>query len=172
MKQNLRRWSVFLLIALLLIALDQCTKQLAVRYLAGTERITLLRHVLYLLYIENRGAAFGSLQGAQGFFYVITVVVLLGILYVVQRIPKDMHFLPLLTVCELIFSGAIGNFIDRLRQQYVVDFIYFSPIDFPVFNVADIYVTVGCFLMILLFLFFYKEEEIDFLHFGQRKEKV
>ncbi len=172
MKQNLRRWSVFLLIALLLIALDQCTKQLAVRYLAGAERITLLRHVLYLLYIENRGAAFGSLQGAQGFFYVITVVVLLGILYVVQRIPKDMHFLPLLTVCELIFSGAIGNFIDRLRQQYVVDFIYFSPIDFPVFNVADIYVTVGCFLMILLFLFFYKEEEIDFLHFGQRKEKV
>ncbi len=170
MKQNLKRWCLFLLAAFLLISLDQYTKQLAVRNLAGADRIPILRHVLYLLYIENRGAAFGSLQGAQGFFYIITTVVLLGILYVVHRLPRSRHFLPLLFVCELIFSGAVGNFIDRLRQQYVVDFIYFSPIDFPVFNVADIYVTVGCGLMIVLFLFVYKEEELGFLKIGRRKE--
>ncbi|HBP23938.1 MAG TPA: signal peptidase II [Oribacterium sp.] len=165
MKQNMKRWSWFLLLGAVLVALDQWTKQLAVQYLMGHDQIPILPKVLYLLYIENRGAAFGSFQGAQLFFYVITVVVLCGLLYVVKRIPvKTPHFYPLLLVCELIFAGAIGNFIDRVRQQYVVDFIYFSPIDFPVFNVADIYVTTGCFLMVLLFLFYYKDEELHFLY--------
>ena len=85
--------------------------------------------------------------------------------WALRRVLKSLgRYLPLLLVCELIFSGAIGNFIDRVRQQYVVDFIYFSPIDFPVFNVADIYVTVGCALMVVLFLFYYKDEELGFLH--------
>lgn len=170
MKHNLKRFGIFLLLALLLVGLDQYTKQLAVDHLMGAERVPIIRNVLYLLYIENRGAAFGSFQGAQTFFYIITVVVLCGIVYVVHRIPQgDGHFRPLLFVCELIFSGAIGNFIDRVRQQYVVDFIYFSPIDFPVFNVADIYVTVGCFLMVVLFLFYYKDEELGFLHRSEER---
>ncbi len=165
MKLNTKRWSIFLAVAFVLVYFDQFTKQLAVQHLMGADRIPIIKHVLYLLYIENRGAAFGSLQGAQGFFYAITVIVLCGILYVVHRIPQnDRHFFPLLVVCEMIFSGAIGNFVDRLLHQYVVDFIYFSPIDFPVFNVADIYVTVGCFLMVVLFLFYYKDEELVFLH--------
>ena len=62
----------------------------------------------------------------------------------------------------LIFAGAIGNFIDRIRQGFVVDFLYFELIDFPIFNVADIYVTVGCILLILLLLFYYKDEELNF----------
>ena len=145
MKQNMKRWSWFLLLGAVLVALDQWTKQLAVQYLMGHDQIPILPKVLYLLYIENRGAAFGSFQGAQLFFYVITVVVLCGLLYVVKRIPvKTPHFYPLLLVCELIFAGAIGNFIDRV--------------------VADIYVTTGCFLMVLLFLFYYKDEELHFLY--------
>ena len=61
----------------------------------------------------------------------------------------------------MFFSGAIGNFIDRVRQGYVVDFFYFSLINFPIFNVADIYVTAAAFLLIFLCLFYYKEEDFE-----------
>ena len=61
----------------------------------------------------------------------------------------------------MICSGALGNFIDRIAHRYVVDFFYFELIDFPVFNVADIYVTVSAVLLILLILFYYKEDELS-----------
>lgn len=153
----------FLILAVFLVGFDQFTKQLAVQYLKDGNRIALIPNVLYLLYLENRGAAFGMMQGMQSLFYVITVVVAVGLCWVQLRIPAGKRYFPLKAVSLLIFSGAIGNFIDRVLQKYVVDFIYFSPIDFPVFNVADIYVTVGCGLMIVLFLFYYKEEEFTFL---------
>ena len=69
--------------------------------------------------------------------------------------------LPLRICAVFIFSGAIGNFIDRLKLGYVVDFFYFKLIDFPVFNVADIYVTVGTFILAFLLSFYYKEEDLD-----------
>ena len=74
-------------------------------------------------------------------------------------------------ICFVISAGAIGNFLDRVRLNYVVDFIYFSPINFPVFNVADIYVTVSFAVLILLIFFKYKEEDFDFLSFRRREEK-
>lgn len=157
---------VFLLMAAVLVGLDQFTKQLAVSHLQGQERIELIPQVLYLLYVENFGAAFGMMQGMQYVFYVITVIVMLGIVYVVGRMPGERRYLPMLLVCLLVFSGAVGNLIDRVAHQYVVDFIYFSPINFPVFNVADIYVTCGCGLMIFLFLIVYKDEDFSFLHGG------
>ena len=64
-------------------------------------------------------------------------------------------------ICILFFAGALGNFIDRVFRNYVVDFFYFKLIDFPVFNVADIYVTVGTFILAFLLLFYYKEEDLD-----------
>lgn len=166
MKFQFKRFGLFLLISILLIVPDYITKQLAVQYLSDGTKITILKRMLYLLYVENRGAAFGVFQGAQFMFYVITVVVMGAILYVVNRLPKEKKYVPLFVVSVLIFAGAIGNFIDRIKQQYVVDFIYFSPIDFPVFNVADIYVTCGCLLMILLFLFYYKDEDFWFMKAG------
>lgn len=78
-------------------------------------------------------------------------------------------------IIVLLVSGAIGNFIDRCLNNYVIDFFYFKLIDFPVFNVADIYVTVAAILLILLFCFYYKEEDIDMLlsklPFVKKKEK-
>lgn len=71
------------------------------------------------------------------------------------------HFLPLRICAVLVMSGAIGNFIDRLRLNYVVDFLYFKLINFPVFNVADIYVTVAAFSFFLLLFFYYKEEDLE-----------
>ena len=77
-----------------------------------------------------------------------------------MRIPSEKHFGLLNVIAILFFGGAIGNFIDRVMQGYVVDFFYFRLIDFPVFNVADIYVTVAAILLILCLLF-YKEEDFE-----------
>ena len=70
----------------------------------------------------------------------------------------------------MLFAGAIGNMIDRLLYDYVVDFIYFVIIHFPIFNVADIYVTISTFTMVILFLFFYKENDFSFLSFRQQQK--
>ena len=68
-----------------------------------------------------------------------------------------------------ITSGAIGNLIDRVRLDYVVDFIYFSLINFPIFNVADIYVTLSTIYLVILLLFVYKESDLEFLSFRTKK---
>ncbi len=68
-----------------------------------------------------------------------------------------------------IASGAIGNLIDRIRNDYVVDFLYFSLIDFPIFNVADIYVTLSSVFLVILLLFVYKETDLEFLSFRTKK---
>ena len=180
--KKIPRFILFVCAAVILVGLDQWTKHLASNYLKGGREISLIHHVLSLLYVENPGAAFGILHGQQGFFLVITIVVLLVILCVLWKLPDDFRirnntlaetsfqkkkrersYYPLFISLNLIFSGAIGNFIDRQLQSYVVDFIYFSPIDFPVFNVADIYVTSASFLLVILFLFYYKDEDMSFL---------
>ena len=71
-------------------------------------------------------------------------------------------------ICIMLFAGGIGNFIDRVRFNYVVDFFYFKLIDFPIFNVADIYVSVSCVFLAILIIFFYKDKDFDFL--GKKKE--
>ena len=75
-------------------------------------------------------------------------------------------------ICILLFAGGIGNFIDRIRLDYVVDFFYFSLINFPIFNVADIYVTVAAFVMILLGLFYYKDEDYDVIFPPKKKKEL
>jgi len=89
------------------------------------------------------------------------------------KLPETSRFTPLRLCFLLIIAGAMGNWIDRLRQGYVVDFIYFKPIDFPVFNVADIYVTCAAFGLILLLLFYYTEEEAEQIPLlgGRKSEK-
>ena len=88
-----------------------------------------------------------------------------------RKLPKNRRFLPLLVVLFLTGSGALGNFIDRAARGYVVDFIYFSLIDFPIFNMADIYVSCGMVLLILLCFFYYKEEEFERLNPFKKPEK-
>ena len=77
----------------------------------------------------------------------------------------------ILATAVLLAAGALGNLIDRMRYSYVVDFLYFKLIDFPVFNVADCYVTVGAVLLAVLILFVYKEEELGFLSLRKRDER-
>ena len=142
------------------VALDQYTKFLAINYLQGNP-IPIIDGVFELRYLENRGAAFGMFQNQQTFFLIIGIITLAFITYLYVRMPQTKQFL-LLRICMIsITAGAIGNMIDRIRYQYVVDFLYFELIDFPIFNVADIFATVATFGLVILLLFYYKEEEVD-----------
>lgn len=147
----------------LLVALDQWTKLLTIRHLKDQPAIPLIDGVLELQYLENRGAAFGMMQGQQVFFVIITVVLLGLIAFYYTRIPYGKRYLPIRILMVAVVAGAIGNFIDRCRFNYVVDMIYFKLIDFPIFNVADCYVTGSVFVFAALILWYYKEEELDFL---------
>lgn len=167
---RVRRYSIFALCAAVLIVLDQWTKQLAVQALSGGREIRILGDVFTLLYVENRGAAFGILPGARYFFFLITILVTLLILWLLWILPAGKHYTPLFVLCIFVFSGAVGNCIDRLRLHYVVDFFYFRWINFPVFNVADIYVTLSAAAMILLFLFVYREKDFLFLRLPFEKK--
>ena len=147
-----------------LIVIDQITKVMAVKALGDGSRVPLIKGVLEFTYVQNRGAAFGILQNALPFFVVITLAALAVIFYILVRVPEDRHFLPIRLCLCFIAAGAVGNFIDRLLLSYVRDFIYFCLIDFPVFNVADIYITCGTAILILLMLLYYRdEEELSFL---------
>ena len=157
----MRQWIKIILEFCALIILDQITKLWALGTLRGNNPITLIPGVLEFYYVENRGAAFGILQNKQWFFLLITVVVLAVLLWMIPRIPTDSHYLGLRVCLYFIGAGAVGNMIDRIFRKYVVDFIYFRLIDFPVFNVADIYVTVAAVLLIILVVFYYKDEDFD-----------
>ncbi len=151
-----------------LTVLDQWTKHLAVVHLQNQSDISLLDGVLSLHYLENRGAAFGVFQNRQGAFFVLTVIILAFILYVLWKMPATKKYLPVRILCFFLTAGALGNLIDRIRLKYVVDFIYFSLIDFPVFNVADIYVTVSMIALLGLVLFYYKGED-DFAFLSPKR---
>ncbi len=137
-----------------LILLDQLTKRLAVSSLQGHDDIILIRGVLQLRYIENRGAAFGILKDSRVFFIILTILFAVVITAFYVSYYKRQHAsMVLVLLYSFLTAGTIGNFIDRLIHGYVVDFIYFSLIDFPVFNVADIYITCSCvFIIIYVFL--------------------
>ncbi len=149
---------------LLLIALDLWTKSLAQNCLCGNEPIELIPGALELYYLQNTGAAFSLLENAQWLFILIAAVVTVLIGAALVRVPKTRRYLPLAVSLLFISSGAVGNLVDRIRLGYVRDFIYISLIHFPVFNVADMYVTIATAALVLLVLFYYKDEDFAFLH--------
>ena len=153
---------------LVLTDLDQWTKKLAVTHLMGKRPYVIWNGVFELFYSENRGAAFGMLQGKQALFLIITLCVFSAILYALIRLSAGRRFLPMELCLTVIAAGAAGNMIDRVSQVYVVDFLYFKLIDFPIFNVADCYVTVATVVLMALFLWFYKEEEVEILFPGRK----
>ena len=161
MNTKLRQFFIFFIGLGVSIGLDQFTKHLAVVHLKGQKPFVLIKGVFEFYYSENRGAAFGMLQGRQGFFFLIAAAVILAVLWAVYRMPAGRRYLPLMCSLFLLVSGAVGNMIDRLTQKYVVDFLYFKLIDFPIFNVADCYVTVSCVLIVVMCLLKLKEEDFN-----------
>lgn len=148
---------LFFVGVLLSVGIDQITKHLVYNTLRLSDSVNLIDGVFRLTYCENRGAAFGVLQNQIWLFVIITVVVIGGfILYMIMKRPKNLLLCLSLT---FICGGAVGNFIDRICRGFVVDFLDFCLINFPIFNIADCFVVVGAFMLAAYILFFSPEED-------------
>lgn len=150
------------LFAALIVAADQFTKYLTVAYIPLYEDVPFLPGLLQLTHVQNTGAAFSSFEGQQWLFALIFLL-FTGLLFW-EYYKKPMGFLPFERWCiAAIYAGGLGNMIDRIRLGYVVDMIETTFMDFPVFNVADCFITCGCILLMgHLFLFnkaFWKDEK-------------
>jgi signal peptidase II len=125
--------------------------------------------VFELYYHENRGSIWGILQGKVDVLLIFSILLFALMIYVYVRMPKTKFYKPLFWVLVVMIAGAIGNTIDRLFFGFVTDFLYFKLINFPIFNVADCYITVCAFLTIILVFTVYKDDEFTFLSL-KRKE--
>lgn len=165
-KNNSRKKQMILSAAgvIILVLIDQITKYMAQKALRGKSSFPIIKGVFELHYLENRGSAFGLLQGQRIFFIVTAALMLMLIPYVYTKIPQGRRFNFLRIVAVMYLAGAAGNAVDRIIHGYVIDFFYFSLIDFPIFNVADIYVSTATFCLIVLILFYYKDEDFEQIH--------
>ncbi|SFB84198.1 signal peptidase II [Streptococcus equinus] len=149
----------FPLAAVMLILLDQLSKQWIVNHIPLNAIRKCVPGIFSLTYLRNYGAAFSILQNQQWFFTVITLAVVgAACYYFIKNITGNFWFLFGLL---LIISGGIGNFIDRLRLGYVVDMVHLDFMNFAIFNLADSYLTVG---VVILFIALWKEEENGINH--------
>lgn len=156
LSHNNKRSILYTAIIAAVILLDQLTKYLAVEHLKPIDTFPIIRDALHLTYVTNYGAAFGMLADHRWVFLAVsTIAIVLMAAYLYYK--RDEH--PLLGVAmSFIIGGGIGNMIDRTLMGYVVDFVDFRLINFAVFNVADIFVCVGCGLM---FLWLFRFAEFD-----------
>jgi lipoprotein signal peptidase len=138
---------LYFLIAAGIIALDQWTKHLVVNNMERGDSIPLIADVFHLTSHRNMGAAFGILQNQRWLFIVITIAVVVGIVYSLIRLGKKQPRASL--ALSMVLGGAIGNFIDRATTGQVVDFLDFTLINFPIFNVADMAITIGVGILLL-----------------------
>lgn len=147
---------MYTLLLVILVALDQLTKSLAISHLKNTGMVKIVDNWLYLTYVENRGAAFGMLNDKPWFFTILASAFVIFMLYYVIKNRNSLGTFYKVSIV-IIISGALGNLIDRIRLGYVVDFI-FSPLgglyDFPVFNFADVYLSVMAIILVIYMIFF------------------
>ncbi|TXL67612.1 lipoprotein signal peptidase [Cerasibacillus terrae] len=146
----------YYLIALIVIGIDQLSKWIIVKNMEIYEQIPVIDGFFYITSHRNRGAAWGILQDQMIFFYIITVIVIIGIVYFLHKYGKDSILMSV--SLSLILGGAIGNFIDRLLHKEVIDFLDFIifTYDYPIFNIADSALVIG---VILLMIVTFKEEK-------------
>ncbi len=148
--------------ALLIAGADQWTKLLVVQNIPLHGAVEAIPGLFHLTYVRNFGAAFSALQGMRWLFVVIFVVLTAAILWEYFKSPLPFAKFDRWLIAA-IYGGGLGNMIDRVRLGYVVDMIATDFIDFPVFNVADCFITCGCILLIVRLLFcnkaFWKEEK-------------
>ena len=169
MRKRTKMLLIDVVVMLVLLGLDQLTKYLAIINLKNHPAVVLWDGVLELNYLENRGSAFGMLQNQKFFILFIGVVFLAVILFFLFKLPEEKKFCTVHILLSAIVAGGVGNMIDRLRFDYVVDFISFVLIHFPIFNVADCYIVVATIVLFLLFLFVFEEKALEFLSFKQNR---
>lgn len=148
-------FALLTLLAAAVVALDQITKALVLANIPLHGQVSFLPGVLDLTYVRNTGAAFSSFQGMQWLFAVIFLLFTGVILW--EYFKKPMAFTKFERLCiAAIYGGGLGNMVDRIRFGYVVDMIETTFIRFPVFNVADMFITCGCAALLVSLIFFNK----------------
>lgn len=148
---------MYIFLALLILIADTITKIWATGRLKEIGTIPIIEDIFHLTYVENDGIAFGMFGGGRIFFIIISVLVLAILAVYVYKTKYRTIWLKLGSVC--VASGAIGNIIDRIFRGFVVDFLDFRIINFPVFNIADIAVCVGAAMLAIHFI--KSEESVD-----------
>lgn len=191
MKKTNKFMGLSVMTIIMLVILDQLTKFQAVVKLKNGSPFVIIDGVFELRYLENQSAAFGFdivsffqkifkikyftenpeafLTAKMVIFAIVTIAVVILLMIFYSHIPQTKRFLGINLILIFFVAGAIGNLIDRIVNNYVVDFFYFKLINFPIFNVADIYVTVAAFAFIILGIFYYKEEDFEMIF--KKKDK-
>lgn len=172
MSKHKEKWKwlfIFFLVMLAAVAADQFTKYLAIENLQGKAPCVLIQNVLELQFFCNTGIAWSMLEGQMVFILFTGVVLLAVMFFFIMKLPEHKKYHILYVLFGVLAGGAVGNMIDRIRFGYVVDFIYVSLIHFPIFNVADMCIVISILIFAFLFVFYYKEEDLSFLNFKQKK---
>jgi signal peptidase II len=147
---------IFMLFSGAIVVADQFTKYLTVANIALYEDVPFIPGLLQLTSVQNTGAAFSSFEGQQWLFAIVFVAFTAMVFYEYHK--KSMPFTTLERWCIFaIYGGGLGNMIDRIRLGYVVDMIETTFVEFPVFNVADCFITCGCILLLLHLVIFNKD---------------
>lgn len=143
----------YYILAFIIIGIDQFSKWIVITKMDLYEQIPIIDGFFYLTSHRNSGAAWGILEGQMVFFYIITAIVVVGLVYYMQRYAKDFTLLAI--SLSFVLGGAIGNFIDRLFRKEVVDFLDFIifTYDYPIFNIADSALVVGVIGLLIATLF-------------------
>jgi signal peptidase II len=144
---------IYIVISILLMAIDQTSKYLAVIYLKPIGSIELIEGVFNLTYAINTGAAFSILSGKQVFLILVTTAVTGFLMYYLFKAIKENKSRILKVSLSLIIGGALGNLIDRIRLNYVIDYFDFALINYPIFNLADVFVVCSTILLAYGILF-------------------
>lgn len=142
------------LVGVIIILADFFSKRAAVKFLKD-ESIELINGILRFSYVENTGAAFGIMKDMRWFFIFITFMLIIILFLLFKKTYYKNAFMRIGVI--FVISGAIGNLIDRIFLGYVVDFIDFYIINFPVFNIADCFVCVGAVMLCIHYLFIEKD---------------
>ena len=149
---------IALVAAAVLVGIDQALKLWAVQSLAPVGTIPLVQDALHLTYVENYGAAFSIMQNRKWFLIGVTSIIILAALFALLSGKLKSRFL--ISTASLILAGGVGNLIDRISRGFVVDYIDFRLINFPVFNFADCCVVIGTILLAVYIVFLEPKEKI------------
>ena len=157
---------LYIFIAIAIVAADQLVKLWSVSNLLGREPVEFIHGILNLRYVENTGAAFSILTGQRWLFIALTPVAVGVICYIIfaKKITNKVGLISL----GMVLGGALGNFVDRLLRGYVVDMFEFAFIKFPVFNIADIFITCGG----LLFIAYFVASEVSLARIEKRRKEA
>lgn len=141
---------IYIFVIVFLTLIDQLSKTYIASSMELYDQIEIIKDFFYITYVKNDGAGFSILKGQMAFFYIVTVIALIFLVYMLIKSNNKLAD----TAYLLMIGGALGNFIDRIRFKYVTDFLDFKIFgyDFPVFNLADTFLTIGVGLLILSIL--------------------